>query len=90
MNEITINLNDIKEQIIERAAEKLAQLLLNEIKNNGGTINPLYPFETPPRYPMDMQPVMYGCIPQYGPQYGNVTSFTSSTDTNNIDTNNKK
>lgn len=81
MNEITINLNDIKEQIIERAAEKLAQLLLNEIKNNGGTINPLYPFETPPRHPMDLQPVMYGCIPQYG----NVTSFTSSTDTNNID-----
>lgn len=55
MEEIKINLEDIKEQIIERTAEKLAERLLKEMEENEGNVPPL------PRYPMDMQPVMYGC-----------------------------
>lgn len=58
MNEIKINLEDVKEQIIERTAEILAERLLKEIKKEGGNVPYIPPF---PRYPMDMQPVMYGC-----------------------------
>ena len=58
MNEIKINLEDVKEQIIERTAEILAERLLKEIKKDKCNI-PYIP--QLPRYPMDMQPVMYGC-----------------------------
>ena len=58
MEEIKINLEDIKEQIIERTAEKLAERLLKEIKKEDGNVPYIPPL---PRYPMDMQPVMYGC-----------------------------
>lgn len=58
MEEIKINLEDVKEQIIERTAEKLAERLLKEIKKDEGNV-PYIP--TFPRYPMDMQAVMYGC-----------------------------
>ena len=58
MEEIKINLEDVKEQIIERTAEILAERLLKEIKKDEGNVPYIPPL---PRYPMDMQPVMYGC-----------------------------
>ena len=60
MEEIKINLEDIKEKIIERTAEILAERLLKEIKKEEGNIPYIPPF---PQYPMDMQSVMYGCPP---------------------------
>lgn len=59
-----LDLKDIKEEIIERAAEKLAERLFDEIKKNDGNV-PYIPQR--PFYPTVDQPVMYGCPTSFSP-----------------------
>ena len=86
MEEIKINLEDIKEQIIERTAEILAKRLLKEIKKDEGNVPYIPPL---PRYPIDMQPVMYGCPIRHPSALDNPFKFETISG-GSITTNNKE